>query len=118
MPKVVQFIRRSENLHIVLWLIKDSCWMLEIKWLGMLMIFPAVTLAILITYYSRAFTTFYINLAVFFWIVANSFWMIEEFYFEDAHKYYAAIPFALGFVCVGVYYFRKLVVFNKTSNTK
>jgi len=116
MTKVVHLIRRSENLHIVLWLIKDTCWMLEIKWLGILMIFPAIALAAIITYYSRLFIVFYINLAVFFWIVANSFWMIEEFYFDDAHKYYAVIPFAMGFLCVGIYYFKKYIQFrNKTK---
>lgn len=41
-------IRKHENLHIVFWLIKDTCWMLEIKWLGALMIIPTLFVAITI----------------------------------------------------------------------
>lgn len=39
-------LRRQENLHIVFWLIKDSCWMLEIRWLGALMVGPALFMAV------------------------------------------------------------------------
>ena len=31
-------IKKHENLHIVFWLIKDSCWMLQLKWLGIVMV--------------------------------------------------------------------------------
>src|SRR4051812_46797643 len=95
-------IRSHENLHIVFWLIKDSCWMLEVKWLGALMILPALGFAVWITYLTRGLKEFYINLAIFFWILANSYWMVTEFFFENRLKNLAGIPFALGFVFVGV----------------
>ncbi len=46
-------IKKYENLHIVFWLIKDSCWMLELRWLGILMIIPTLTIALLIAFVTR-----------------------------------------------------------------
>ena len=46
-------IRKYENLHIIFWLIKDTCWMLGLKVLGALMIFPTLGVAIYIIYKTR-----------------------------------------------------------------
>jgi hypothetical protein len=97
-------VRRHENLHIVFWLIKDSCWMLEIKWLGALMVGPALFMAGWIVYITRKSYEVYLNIAIFFWITANSFWMIIEFFFENQNKNLAAFPFALGFLFVAIFY--------------
>jgi len=99
-------IRKYESLHIVFWLMKDSCWMLELKWLGALMIVPTVFLAVYISYKTINTRDIYINVAIFFWISANSFWMLMEFFNHNQHKNLAAIPFALGFVFVALFYFR------------
>jgi hypothetical protein len=101
-------IKRHENLHIVFWLVKDSCWMLEIKWLGALMIVPTLSIALWIIYITRNMTEVYLNIAVFFWIAANSFWMVIEFFYHDQGKYLASIPFALGFIFVAVFYFKAI----------
>lgn len=77
-------IRKHENLHIVFWLIKDSCWMLELRWLGILMIIPTLTIALLIVFITRKTVDLYINLGILFWICANSMWMYVEF-FTDAN---------------------------------
>jgi hypothetical protein len=105
---LLERVKRQENLHIVFWLIKDSCWMLEIKWLGALMAGPALFMAIMICFLTRKSLEFYINLAIFFWISANSYWMMVEFFAGNAHKNLAGIPFALGFVCVGIYYYQRI----------
>jgi hypothetical protein len=99
-------LRKFENLHILLWLVKDSCWMLELKILGSIMILPTLSVAVWITWMTRTGKEVFINLAVFFWILANSFWMIMEFFYKESYKIYAAFPFSLGFVCVFIYYFR------------
>jgi hypothetical protein len=39
---LIDKIKKFENLHIVFWLIKDTCWMLEIKWLGTLMVLQTI----------------------------------------------------------------------------
>lgn len=45
------------------------------------------------------------NLAVVFWIIANGFWMITEFFnFPDMYRYFTAIPFAIGILLIAVYY--------------
>lgn len=104
--ELIDKVKRQENLHILFWLIKDSCWMLEIKWLGALMVAPTIAIALWIIYITRKLPDVYINTAIFFWISANSYWMIVEFFFNNQYKFLAGVPFTLGFVCVGIYYFR------------
>jgi hypothetical protein len=57
----------------------------------------------------------WINLATCFWISANAFWMCCEFYNHEEFKFYSGFPFALGFVCVGWFYVKKL--FRKPDST-
>ena len=103
-------IRKFENLHILLWLIKDSCWMLEVRWLGTLMILPTVSVAIWIAWICRSTKDVYINLAVLCWIVANSAWMLMEFFTKEEYKLYTAIPFGLGLVFTLYFY---LLIFRE-----
>ena len=42
--------RKTENFHILLWLIKDLCWVSGTKMMGMFMIVPTIGLAFYITY--------------------------------------------------------------------
>ena len=99
-------IKKFESLHIVFWLIKDSCWMLELRWLGILMVIPTLIIAGIIVYISRKSYDIYINLAILFWISANSFWRYYEFFNFGENKMLSSIPFGLGFLFVGIYYFK------------
>lgn len=108
-------IERHENLHIVFWLIKDSCWMLELKWLGIIMVIPTIVIAIIIVYVTRKTVDRYLNLAILFWICANSFWMYIEFFTTGEYKLISVLPFALGFIFVGIFYYKKL--FCKVSSS-
>jgi hypothetical protein len=101
-------IKKFENLHIVFWLIKDSCWMLECRLMGVLMVIPTVSIAMIIVYMSRKTSDVYLNLAILFWISANSFWMYTEFFTTGELKLWATLPFALGFVFTGLYYYKFL----------
>ena len=105
--------RRLENLHIVFWLFKDISWCLIWKVLGIIMIIPTLTVAIYIAYRTRNIKAELAhNLAVAFWISANSYWMISEFFgFDDAKvlhgyegKHLAMIPFLIGVIILGWYY--------------
>lgn len=109
-------IRRFENLHILLWLIKDTSWLMEFKWLGTLMVVPTIAVAIHIAYLSfeRKEIEFYLQLAICFWITANSYWMICEFVERVDLKNYALIPFLLGFISVFMYYY-KINIKNQSS---
>ena len=74
-------IRHLENVHIPLWLFKDTCWMLKFKLAGTLLILPTVGVALLIVWRTRSNRNLFLpNLSVAFWILANSFWMLGEFF--------------------------------------
>jgi hypothetical protein len=105
--------RKMENLHIVFWLFKDIGWCLTWKLLGIAMIIPTLTVAIVIAWRTRQYVSELAhNLAIAFWITANSLWMISEFFGFDTHpvlfgiegKHLALIPFFIGVVILGYYY--------------
>ncbi|HRP57057.1 hypothetical protein [Agriterribacter sp.] len=101
--------RRIENLHILLWLLKDICWALDFHVTGMIMIVPTLTVAITITWQTRKLIAELLhNLAVVLWITANCLWMTGEFYGWDegtwGARHLALIPFSTG-LCVLAYYY-------------
>jgi hypothetical protein len=93
-------------MHILFWLIKDICWCIGFKPLGVAMIFPTLIIALYITWRNRhIFSELVHNLAVTFWISANSMWMIFEFMERDDElKNYCIIPFATGLTILFYYY--------------
>jgi hypothetical protein len=104
--------RRIENLHILLWLVKDACWAINLKIPALIMIIPTLWVAILITYQTRKITSEFLhNLAIDFWITANCTWMIGEFTGWDANlvgpyglREFSLIPFGIGLFILGYYY--------------
>ena len=99
-------IAAIDNMHVLLWLIKDTCWLLEWRALGTFMIAPTIAVAVMLAFRSRGDRLFWINLAICFWITANSYWMLSEFFEFEQLKNYAGIPFACGFVAVATYYLK------------
>lgn len=103
--------RVYEYLHIPFWLLKDSAWALGIKPMGVLMIFPTLTLAILIAIKTRkTIHELLPNISILLWIIANSIWMCDEF-FELGIKSYCYFPFILGVIIILwwlVFYFPKI----------
>jgi len=105
--------RKMENLHIVFWLFKDISWCMTWKVLGIAMIIPTLTIAIVIAWRTRGFKSELAhNLAIAFWISANSIWMISEFFGFDTMpvwyglegKHIALIPFIIGILILAWYY--------------
>lgn len=105
--------RKMENLHIVFWLLKDISWCMVWKPLGVSMIFPTLIIAIIIAVRNRQYVSEVChNTAIIFWIGANSYWMISEFFHFDADvitgsitfKHLAVIPFAIGILILAYYY--------------
>lgn len=105
--------RRLENLHIVFWLFKDISWCMIWQTLGIVMIIPTLCVAIYISTRTRNIKSeFAHNLAVTFWIAANSYWMISEFWgFDEVPiwagfegKHLAMIPFLIGIFILAWYY--------------
>ncbi|MEJ7737295.1 MAG: hypothetical protein WKF97_07710 [Chitinophagaceae bacterium] len=98
--------RQIENLHIVFWLIKDLSWAMLWKPLGLFMIVPTIMGAVIITWQTRTIKAeLFHNLAVDFWICANAYWMIAEFWeLPEHYRYYTAIPFSIGIGFITIYY--------------
>ncbi|SHI95721.1 hypothetical protein SAMN02745146_2031 [Hymenobacter daecheongensis DSM 21074] len=105
--------RRMENLHILFWLLKDIGWCMVWKPLGISMIFPTLAIALVITWRTRGvMSELAHNLAIVFWISANSYWMLSEFLGFDTvrvwgsftGKHLALIPFLTGLLILLYYY--------------
>lgn len=75
------------------------------------MIFPTLLVGLYITWRTRNILSELVhNLAVIFWIIANSLWMIFEFMErDDVLKYYCLIPFGIGLSILIVYYVNQAV---------
>ena len=98
-------IREYENLHILLWLLKDTCWVMLWKTMGLIMIVPTILVAFHITWIRRYVPSdLFHNLAICCWISANSVWMIGEFFYEDTFRPVATVFFIAGLLCVAFYY--------------
>ncbi len=98
-------IRDYENFHIVLWLFKDICWILDFKAFGTFMIFPTFIAAVYITWRWRSIQSeLFHNIPVCLWICANGIWMIGEFYYDDGLRPAATVFFLIGILIVAIYY--------------
>lgn len=72
------------------------------------MIAPTLLVAIWLTWKSRWIREEFIhNLAVVWWLCANSVWMVGEFFYEDHTRPAALVFFALGLVTLAVHYVPK-----------
>ncbi len=106
-------LRKFENLHIIFWLVKDMSWSMGWRIMGISMIFPTLLLSIYLTKkFKENQSEWYHNMAVICWIVANSYWMISEFYgFEELiifswikWVHLALIPFFIGLIFIVYFY--------------
>ena len=105
--------RKMENLHIVFWLLKDISWCMLWRPLGIAMVVPTLVIAVIISWRTRQYMSELChNIAITVWIIANSYWMISEFFHFDAmivygnitYKYLAIIPFSIGILLLAYYY--------------
>ncbi|MFN4007523.1 MAG: hypothetical protein ACK4HE_08435 [Chitinophagaceae bacterium] len=105
--------RRMENLHILFWLFKDVAWCMVWKPLGIVMIVPTLVISIIIAWRTRNMVSELChNLAICFWISANSYWMVSEFLHFDhievwhayTYKHITLIPFVMGLISLAYYY--------------
>lgn len=97
MIKPFKNIHFLENLHIPLWLVKDISWLMIWKPLGMMMIVPTVSVAVMLVISTRKIPhRLLLNLATLCWIMANSNWMAGEFY------HYNFRPFSFTLFILGI----------------
>lgn len=113
---IFRTIRSIENLHIMLWLLKDLCWVMSWHLAGVIMIMPTLGVAIWITWRCRGdIGELLHSAAVVLWITANSIWMVGEFFWQDHTRHLATVFFVLGLACVAWYY---LVVLPRKTRTQ
>ncbi len=69
------------------------------------MILPTIAIALHILWRSRHDAGEMLHaLAVVFWIMANSIWMIGEFFYDDGLRPWATLLFTCGIMAVALYY--------------
>jgi len=115
---MIDKIRKIENLHIVFWLVKDMCWMLEFKTAGAFMILPTLAMAFYVSYISKQnLNNYLVNSAIIFWILANSAWMMSDFYL-NIPKSVSFIFFIAGLATILIYIWLAFIKpFFKTQHT-
>jgi hypothetical protein len=102
-------IRKLENAHIALWLMKDVSWCSNWRLLGLVMSIPTIILAARLAWLGRHnFSELAHNGAVCCWIAANITWMVGEFYYGDTTRGYAKVFFFTGVALLALYYLRTL----------
>lgn len=108
-------LRRVENLHVFLWLLKDCSWAHTWKILGSIMIAPTLIVQLYLVWHSRKDIHDVLhNIAVALWISANATWMLFEFFWNPEHgKEYARYFFNTG-LCIMVFYY--LFLFKKKTS--
>jgi len=100
--------RLLENLHLPIWLIKDLCWAIVYKPLGVFMIAPAIALAVFVALKSHKNRMYFLpNVSVVFWILANSLWMLAEFYSFNL-KHWFISSFILGMISMLIWIVKEL----------
>ena len=98
-------IRKLENLHVVLWLLKDASWCSDWKFVGLAASIPTIVLAVRIWWLGRhSFSEMAHNGAVCLWICANITWMMGEFFYRDMTRPFAKVFFFLGAALLASYY--------------
>ncbi len=106
--EIARKIRGTENLHILLWIVKDTCWVQDYRVAGVIMIVPTIGVALFLMMMSRPQREEFIhNVAICFWLCANSVWMIGEFFYNDGTRPWAMFFFGLGLVTLAVHYLPK-----------
>ena len=104
-----RYIKLLDTLHIPLWLVKDISWLMFWKPLGIFMIVPTVLVAFLLCIATRKITDkLMLNFSILCWIIANSNWMLGEFYewnfYEWNFRPFSFTFFSAGIVVMAIYF--------------
>ena len=112
-------IRVNENLHIVLWLVKDLAWLMELRILGAVMIPPTLVMAFFIAWQCLAERRELVHaVAVILWILANSTWMIGDFYLDERGHGLSQAFFLGGLALLAAYYLVVLPLDQRRRNAR
>jgi hypothetical protein len=76
---MIKFIKNSldlQELHVILWLLKDIFWCLKLNVLATFMVFPTAFLTIFLLVKEKDKRL--LNLTLFSWVLMNITWMLHE----------------------------------------
>jgi hypothetical protein len=105
-----------ETIHIPLWLVKDLCWLLSYRLLGVMVAIPTIIVAFVMAVVTRGDRERFLpNISVALWILANANWMVAEFYDWDI-KHYSLYPFVGGLLVFTFFLIQKLVKSDKVRH--
>ena len=109
-------IKKLENLHVCLWLLKDCSWCQEWVKLGMMVALPAIVIAFKLAWETRRDVAEFVhNLAVCCWLCANVVWMVGEFFFNDNTRGIARVFFFAGLLLLAGFYLREFFLKQKAA---
>lgn len=105
-------IKKLENFHIFLWLMKDTSWCNTWVKFGVIVAIPTLILQLYIAWLTRRHKSELIhNIAVCLWLCANITWMSGEFFFNGPDDWFdnhmtwlPSIFFFTGLGLLAVYY--------------
>jgi len=108
--KEMKDIKKLENLHVGLWLLKDASWCQEWIKIGMIVSLPTLVLAVKIAYERRRDPEDLVhNIAICLWLCANVVWMIGEFFFDDGTRAISRVFFFSGLALLVGFYLKQAV---------
>lgn len=111
----LKYVLFFESIHIPLWLIKDLCWLMEYKSLGIIMAIPTILVAFIMVYLTKNNKDQFLpNISIVFWILANANWMFDEF-FDLGIKKYSLYPFIAGILVYFIHVSLKLIEKRKLN---
>src|SRR3954470_15429455 len=103
-------IKKLENLHVGLWLLKDASWCEEWIKVGMMVALPTLLLAVKIAYERRRDPEDLVhNIAICLWLCANVIWMVGEFFFDDGTRAISRVFFFSGLALLIGFYLKQIV---------
>ena len=89
-----------------MWLLKDICWMMHYKTVGLIIFIPTIILALFLCMITFKTSHFLPNIAVSCWIGANGTWMLGEFFVFD-YKPLSLLLFMSGTLTIAAYFLIK-----------
>ena len=109
-------IKKLENLHVCLWLLKDCAWCQDWIKVGMMVALPTLVIAGKIAWETRRDAEEFIhNLAVCCWLCANVVWMTGEFFFNDGTRGIARVFFFAGLILLAGFYLREFFLKRRAA---
>ncbi|MBL7714123.1 MAG: hypothetical protein JNL01_01570 [Bdellovibrionales bacterium] len=96
LPSPTVYKEILDTVNSLSWFLMDGFWMLGVPKLGYFFILPTIVTGFLLLLVEKRPAITLINVAIFFWILMNTFWMLSETLQNPTLLLVARISFGLG----------------------